>query len=74
MLGHLREGHHTQADSPNEIHNKDREVLSMPREQSSRHWELLLNDGQRVQYVNNSNIVDLLQDVGTQPFLTPAGS
>ncbi|KAK5197659.1 hypothetical protein LTR92_001901 [Exophiala xenobiotica] len=62
MLGDLREGHHTKTDSPIETHDKDREVLSTPREQSSRHWELLLNDGQRVQYVNNSNIVDLLQD------------
>lgn len=26
-------------------------------------WELLLNDGQGMQYVNNSNIKDLLQDV-----------
>lgn len=26
-------------------------------------WELLLNDGQGVHYVNNSNIKDLLQDV-----------
>ncbi|KAJ5691527.1 hypothetical protein N7488_012262 [Penicillium malachiteum] len=25
-------------------------------------WELLLNDGQAIQYVNNSNIKDLLQD------------
>lgn len=31
--------------------------------QRSRPWELLLNDGQRVQYVNNSNLKDLLQDV-----------
>jgi hypothetical protein len=26
-------------------------------------WELLLHDGKAVQYVNNSNIKDLLQDV-----------
>jgi hypothetical protein len=74
MLGDLREGHHTKTVSPIPTHDKDREVLSAPREQSSRHWELLLNDGQRVQYVNNSNIVDLLQDVGTLLFLTPIGS
>lgn len=34
------------------------------RQQSSKStWELLLNDGQGVRYVNNSNIECLLQDV-----------
>ncbi|KAH8433126.1 Zn(II)2Cys6 transcription factor domain-containing protein [Aspergillus melleus] len=32
-------------------------------QRSHMSWELLLNDGQMVQYVNNSNIKDLLQDV-----------
>ncbi|KAI9040650.1 Zn(II)2Cys6 transcription factor [Aspergillus affinis] len=33
-----------------------------PAQRSHMSWELLLNDGQMVQYVNNSNIKDLLQD------------
>ncbi|KAJ5526183.1 hypothetical protein N7494_012833 [Penicillium frequentans] len=35
---------------------------SGPTQSSHEPWELLLNDGQAIQYVNNSNIKDLLQD------------
>ncbi|KAJ5238786.1 hypothetical protein N7468_003405 [Penicillium chermesinum] len=35
---------------------------SPPTRNSQGSWELLLNDGQAVHYVNNSNIKDLLQD------------
>ena len=34
----------------------------------SHSWEVLLGDGQSAQYVNNSNIKDLLQNVGCQLF------
>lgn len=45
-------------------------VESPPGQSNSKPWELLLNDGNVVQYVNNSNIKDLLQDVSAdQPFL-----
>ncbi|OQD86763.1 hypothetical protein PENANT_c007G11380 [Penicillium antarcticum] len=37
-------------------------VDSPPTQSDSKTWELLLNDGNVVQYVNNSNIKDLLQD------------
>ncbi|KAE8386303.1 fungal-specific transcription factor domain-containing protein [Aspergillus alliaceus] len=37
-------------------------------------WEVLLEDGGRVQYINNSNIRDLLQDATTQESTTDTSS
>ncbi|RJE18736.1 hypothetical protein PHISCL_08923 [Aspergillus sclerotialis] len=38
------------------------DLQSMAKEQPGRPWEVLLRDGERDQYVNNSNLHDLLPD------------
>lgn len=42
------------------------------KKDSGRPWEVLLRDGERVQYVNNSNLHDLLPDVNSSSTLSSA--
>jgi methionine-rich copper-binding protein CopC len=59
-------------EKPEDAKNRERDTqrdlgMKLNQVQSSQSnnmsWEVLLNDGHVVQYVNNANIKDLLQDV-----------
>ena len=45
------------------VQRNDKPTGSGRRSHYSQVWEILLEDGSRTQYVNNANILDLLQDV-----------
>lgn len=47
-------------------HQVQRESNFPSTQRDSKKWEVLLNDGNVVQYVNNSNIKDLLQNVSLE--------
>lgn len=50
-----------------EVENRVQQESNFPSTQGdSKTWEVLLNDGDVVQYVNNSNIKDLLQNVSLE--------
>jgi hypothetical protein len=63
LLSHLVKPRVSAAPSGDSESQIQREINLQSTQRDCKTWELLLNDGKIVQYVNNSNIRDLLQNV-----------